>query len=126
MVAGNQVPVIPLGEVVPSVGAVAPSQKGAMAAKLGVTFGVTVTFRVCVVAHCPAAGVNTYEPEVVLLMVAGNQVPVIPLGEVVPRVGATSPAQNGAMAAKSGVMLVVTVTLRVCVVAHCPAAGVNT
>ena len=59
IVAGNQVPVIPLGEVVPSVGAVDPSQKGAIAAKFGVTFGVTVTFRVCVVAHCPAAGVNT-------------------------------------------------------------------
>ena len=61
-----------------------------------------------------------------MLMVAGNQVPVIPLGEVVPSVGATSPAQNGAMAAKSGVILGLTVTLRVCVVAHCPAAGVNT
>ena len=126
IVAGNQVPVIPLGEVVPSVGATSPAQNGAMAAKSGVILGLTVTLRVCVVAHCPAAGVNTYEPEVVLLMVAGNQVPVIPLGEVVPSVGATSPAQKGAMAAKSGVTFGVTVTFRVCVVAHCPAAGVNT
>ena len=57
--AGNHVPVMPLGEVAASVGATDPSQNGAIAAKLGITVGLTVTLRVCVVAHCPAAGVKT-------------------------------------------------------------------
>ena len=50
-VAGDQVPVMPLVEVVGSTGAVVPEQMGAIAANAGVTFGVTVTVRVVVVAH---------------------------------------------------------------------------
>ena len=58
MVAGLQVPVIPLAEVVGNVGAAEPEQKAGIAAKVGVTFGVTVTSSVVVVAHCPTAGVK--------------------------------------------------------------------
>ena len=58
MKAGAQVPVIPLVDVVGSVMAGAPSQIGAMAAKVGVIFGLTVTDNVVVVAHCPAVGVK--------------------------------------------------------------------
>ena len=50
-VAGNQVPVIPLDEVVGKTGADAPLQIGATAAKVGVTLGSTVTVSVVVVAH---------------------------------------------------------------------------
>ena len=56
--AGLQVPVIPLVEVAGSTGAVDPEQIGAIAAKVGVTFGFTVTVKVVVVAHCPALGVK--------------------------------------------------------------------
>ena len=58
MIAGLQVPVIPLVEVVGNVGAVEPEQKAVSAANVGVTFGVTVISSVVVVAHCPTAGVK--------------------------------------------------------------------
>ena len=57
-VAGLQFPVIPLLEVVESTGAAEPEQIGATAVKVGVTFGLTVTVNVAVVAHRPAVGVN--------------------------------------------------------------------
>ena len=115
-----------MGDVGPSNGAVVPAQNGAIAAKSGITFGLTVTFSVCVVAHRPAAGVNTYVPLAVLSITAGVQVPLTPLGDVGPSNGAVVPAQNGAIAAKSGITFGLTVTFSVCVVAHRPAAGVNT
>ncbi len=43
IVAGDQVPAIEFVEVVFNAGAVEPAQKGAIVAKVGVTFGVTVT-----------------------------------------------------------------------------------
>ena len=50
--AGDQVPVIPLIDVVGNVGATEPEQIGAIAAKVGVTFGATVISKVVVaVAH---------------------------------------------------------------------------
>ena len=107
-----------MGDVGPSNGAVVPAQNGAIAAKSGITFGLTVTFSVCVVAHRPAAGVNTYVPLAVLSITAGVQVPLTPLGDVGPSNGAVVPAQNGAIAAKSGITLELTVTFSVCVVAH--------
>ena len=42
-------------------------------------------------AHCPAVGVKVYVPVEVLLTVAGAQVPVIPLVDVVGRIGAVAP-----------------------------------
>ena len=48
-----------------------------------------------------------------MLITAGNHVPVIPLGETKPSVGATVPSQNGAMAAKSGVIGLVISTISV-------------
>ena len=63
--------------------------------------------------------------DVVLSTVAGLQVPVIPLIEVVGSIGAAAPEQNGAMASNVGTTLVLTVMVKVVVVAHCPASGVN-
>ena len=57
-VAGLQVPVILFVDVAGSVGAVVPEQIGAIASNVGVMLGVTVMFKVVVVAHCPASGVN--------------------------------------------------------------------
>ena len=56
--AGLQVPVIPLVDVVGNTGAVEPEQNAGIAAKVGVTLGVTVILSVVVVAHCPTAGVK--------------------------------------------------------------------
>jgi hypothetical protein len=61
----------------------------------------------------------------VLLTVAGLQVPVMPFVDVVGSIGAVDPVQMGFTAAKVGVMLELTVTSKVVVAAHCPAAGVN-
>ena len=55
---GDQVPVMPLVEVVGNGDNVAPEQMAATGLKVGVTFGVTVIVNVVVVAHCPAVGVN--------------------------------------------------------------------
>ena len=61
-----------------------------------------------------------------MLTVAGFQVPVIPLVEVNGNTGAAAPVQIGAMAAKVGVTVLLTViSNEVVAVAHCPAAGVN-
>ena len=66
-----------------------------------------------------------YVPLAVLLTTAGDQVPVMPLSDVVGIVGATEPEQIGATEAKVGITLGVTVTVNVVVVAHWPASGVN-
>ena len=117
-VAGDQVPVIPLVDVVGNVGAVDPLHIGFIAANDGIMLEETVTVSVVVVAHWPASGVNVYVPVVVLSTVAGDQVPVIPLIDVVGNTGAVDPLHIGAMAVKVGVTLGVTVTVRVVVVAH--------
>ena len=49
--AGDQVPVIPLVDVVGKAAKAVPEQIGATAVKVGVTFGVTVIDNVVVVAH---------------------------------------------------------------------------
>ena len=58
LIAGAQVPVIPLFDVVGNAVSGSPEQIGATAIKVGVIFGLTVMVRVVVVAHCPAAGVK--------------------------------------------------------------------
>jgi hypothetical protein len=50
---------------------------------------------------------------------------VIPLLEVVGNGDKAAPAQIGATAVNVGVMLGFTVMVKVVVVAHCPAVGVN-
>jgi hypothetical protein len=57
-------------------------------------------------------------PVVVLFIVVGLQVPVIPLVEVVGKIGAILPLQNGLIAANAGTIPGVTVTVKVVVVAH--------
>ena len=59
MVAGFQVPEMPLGEVAFNDGAVAPVHKAIVVAKFGVVCAVIETTVLAVVAHWPADGVNT-------------------------------------------------------------------
>ena len=56
--AGDQLPVIPLSDVVGNGDKVPPEQIGATALNVGVTLEFTVIVNDAVVAHCPAAGVN--------------------------------------------------------------------
>ena len=58
-------------------------------------------------------------------MMVGFQVPTMPFGEVVPNVGATVPPQKAGIAAKLGVICVLTVTLMVAVVAQLLPVGVK-
>ena len=117
-------------DVVGNVGTVPPEQIVSVVPKLnvGVTIGLTVTVKVVVVAHNPAVGVNVYTPLVVLLTTDGFHVPVIPLVEVVGKIGTVPPVQmlNVVPKLKVGVMFGFTVTVKVNVVAQVPAVGVNT
>ena len=56
--AGDQVPVMPLFDVVGRGDKAAPEQMGATGLKVGVTFGLTVTVYVVDIAHWPLSGVN--------------------------------------------------------------------
>ena len=56
---------------------------------------------------------------------AGAHVPVTPLLEVVGSGAKVAPEQIGATAVNVGVTFGLTVIVKVAVVAHCPAAGVN-
>ena len=114
---GDQVPVIPLVDVVGKADNAVPEQIGATAVKVGVTFGLTVIVNVVVVAHRPAVGVNVYVV-VTVLFNAGDQVPVIPLVEVVGKADNVAPEQIGATAVKVGVTFRLTVIVSVVVVAH--------
>jgi hypothetical protein len=78
--AGNQVPEIPLLEVVGSAVSASSLQISATASNVGVSFVSTVMVRVPFSAHCPAVGVNVYVV-VVELFKAGDHVPLIPLLE---------------------------------------------
>ena len=80
--AGDHVPVIPFVDVVGNGDKVVPEQIGATGLKLGVTLGLTMIVNVVVVAHCPTAGVKVYVV-VAVLFNTGDQVPGIPLLEVV-------------------------------------------
>ncbi len=57
-VVGLQVPVIKFVDVVGKTGLVDPEHIGAMAVKVGVTIGLTVTLREVAIAHSPALGVK--------------------------------------------------------------------
>ena len=123
-VDGNQVPEIPFGDVVAKAGAVVPKHISGIAAKLGVTIGFTLIVKVVVVAHNPAVGVKVYKV-VAVLFNAGDQVPDIPLVEIVGNGTKASPEQIAGTTAKFGVTFGFTVIVNVVVVAHCPAVGVK-
>jgi hypothetical protein len=128
-VDGLQVPLIPLVEVVVSVGTVAPAQILSVVPKLnvGVSIGFTVTVNVAGVAHCPAVGVKVYVPLAVVLTVDGLHAPVILFVDVVGNVGTVPPLQMLSVVPKLnvGVIFGFTVTVNVVVVAHWPAVGVK-
>ena len=116
-IAGDHVPVIPLLEVVGRAPIVAPKQNGPTDEKVGVILGLIVIVKVVVVAHWPIVGVKVYVV-VVVLSIAGDHVPVIPLLEVVGRAPIVDPEQNGPTDVKVGVTFGSIVIVKVVVVAH--------
>jgi len=62
---------------------------------------------------------------VVVLSKAGDQVPVMPLLDVVGSAVRVAPEQMGATAVNVGIVLVLTVIVNVAVVAHWPGSGVK-
>ncbi len=129
-----QLPPMPFWLVVGRLTGEAAWQKGPIAAKVGVTAALTVTLRVAVVAQAPPLGVNVRiwapAPAVaglkVLLVTPGpDQEPLIPFWLVAGRATGEADWQKGPIGAKVGVVAVLTVTLRVAVVAQPPALGVK-
>ena len=115
--AGDQVPVIPLFDVVGNAAKVAPEQIAATCVNVGVVFGVTVIVMVAVVAHNPVVGVKVYVV-VAALSKVGDQVPVIPLFDVVGNADKLAPEQIAATCVNVGVTFGFTVIVIVAVVAH--------
>ena len=104
---------------------VAPEQIGETAVNKGVMFGLTTICNVVVNAHWPAFGVKVYVV-VVVLFNAGDQVPTIPLMDVVGRAAKVAPEQIGAIAAKVGIIVGgLTVIIKVELTAHWPVFGVK-
>jgi len=119
---------MPFVDVSGSTGAAEPSQIGAIAAKVGVTIGLTVTVSIVVaVAHWPAAGVKVYVvvPVANVLMVEGLHIPVMPLLDTSGNTGATAFTQSGPIAVNAGVICASIVILNEADVAHWPASGVK-
>jgi hypothetical protein len=75
--AGDQLPVMPLLEVKGNAAILLFIQTGATWVNAGIAAGITVTFSVAVLAHCPAAGVkvNVVVPVAAVLIAAGDHVP---------------------------------------------------
>ena len=115
--AGDQLPVMPLSDVVGNGDNAAPEQIGATALNVGVTLALTVIVNAAVVAHCPTAGVKVYVV-VAVLFNAGDHEPVIPLSDVVGNGDNAAPEQIGATALNVGVTLGLTVIVNAAVVAH--------
>jgi hypothetical protein len=121
-IAGDQVPVNPLLEVVGKL-KLSPEQIGPTGVNIGAEGAFTLTNIVVVVAHCPGEGVNVYVVEVLLLM-AGTHVPVIPLFDVVGNVK-VPPTHIPEIWVNTGITGWLTVTVIIAVVAHTPAEGVK-
>ena len=124
---GDQVPLIPLLERVGKGAKISPEQIGPTALNVGVTLGFTVIVIVFVVAHCPAVGVNVYVV-VDILFKAGDQVPVIPLLEVVGKANKVPPEHIAPICVKVGVRtgsILIDVVVGVAETHSCPGVGVK-
>ena len=84
--AGDHDPVIPLFEVFESTGAVSPEQIGTGETNEGTVSEFTVIEILSGVAQIPVSGVKVYIPELVLLTIAGDHVPGIPLFDIVGKI----------------------------------------
>ena len=125
--AGVQVPVIPLLDINGNTGATEFKHNGPMAVNTGVICTSMVIFNVVDVAHWPAVGVKVYVvvPTTDVLIVAGLQLPLMPLLDIAGNTGAAELRQSEPNGLKVGVIIGLTVTSIVVDVAHWPASGVK-
>ena len=100
MVAGLHEPESPLSDVKGNVAGVAPTQYGPNDENVGVTDVFTSTVIETGFAHSVASGVNVYVV-VVVLSIAGDQVPLMPLVEV-PGSVKVAPSQIAGIGSNSG------------------------
>ena len=121
---GDQLPAMPLLDVLGNADNGVPEQIGFTAVNVGTVVLLTVMVIVVLVAHCPAFGVNVYVV-VARLLSSGDQLPVMPLLEVVGNADKGFPEQMGVTAVKVGTTLLFTTIVSVVVAAHCPTVGVN-
>ena len=105
-------------DVVGRAGAVLFKQSGPICVNTGVIWLVITISMVTGAAHCPASGVKVYVPLAVVLIVAGFQVPVILLLDVVGSAGTVLFRHNGPICVNIGAMFALTVMIKVVVVAH--------
>ncbi|TYA60446.1 hypothetical protein FVF61_00060 [Formosa maritima] len=122
--AGLHAPVIPLFDIVGNGVKTSPSQIGATCVNNGVVDGFTIISIVTTMPHCPVSGVKVYVV-VAVLSIAGLQIPVTPLLEVVGNAVKGSPLQIGATCVNIGVILGFTTICIVSTVPHCPTSGVK-
>lgn len=125
MIAGDQVPDIPFCETNGRGFIMAPEQAVELILKVGVV-AVVIIVMVMVVgfAHWLLLGVKVYVV-VEVLFNAGDQVPVIPLIDVVGNAEIVFPLQTGATWLKVGFTFGLIVIVNVVVVAHWPILGVK-
>jgi hypothetical protein len=109
--------VIPFVEIVDNIGGISFAQIGAIALKLG-TIVLTLMLNVVAAAQIPAVGVKVYIAEFKLLTVEGPQVPVIPLLEVVGKLGGVEPKQTSGIRSNEGIIFGVIVISKVVGNAH--------
>jgi hypothetical protein len=108
--AGLQVPLIPFEEASGRTGAILPWQSGPIAYNVGRIEVVTTISIVVVVAHWFTSGVNKYVV-VEILFRAGDQVPLIPLFDVVGRAVNVAPEHIGATAVNVGTIVLLLLTV---------------
>ena len=124
LIAGAQIPVIPLFDIVGNAGKVDPEQIAATCVNVGIVFGFTITVIIAVVAHWLDVGKKVYVV-VNVLFIAGDQVPIILLLEVVGNTIKLAPEQIGATWVNDGTEFGVTVIVIDDVAAHWPIVGVK-
>ena len=115
--AGDQVPVIPLFEVVGNADKLAPEQIDATCINVGVVDEPTEIVIFAIVAHRPAVGVKVYVV-VAVLSKAGDHVPIIPLFEVVGNADKVALEQIDATCVNVGVGFGVTKIVIFAIIAH--------
>ena len=128
IVAGSQIPVMPLADAAGNRGGTEFWQSGPIAVNTGIISVAIVMFNIAGMAHCPVSGVKIYGavPAVAVLITAGNQLPVRSLAETSGRAGGVLLMQSGPTTANNGRISAVTSIAREVVMAHCPSEGVNT
>lgn len=127
IVAGIQLPIMPLTDVVGRIGSAEFWQSGPMPSNMGVTWLVISTSIVAVVPHWPAAGVNVYlvVPMMVVLIVSGLHEPTKPSTDVFGNDGGFEFWHRRPIGSKVGTIWDVISISNVAVEPHCPPVGVK-